>query len=86
MPAGFAVPTAAADSLTAVLAASAFLGLQRGWGVARGLAWACTLVGSVAISAPEARFAQEADRADVEKSLRVTASRLSRFYRSGHTS
>ena len=45
-----------------------------------------TLVGSVAISAPEARFAQEAGRADVEKALRVTASRLSRFYRSGHTS
>jgi hypothetical protein len=46
MPAGFAVPTAAADSLTAALAASAFLGLRRGWAGARGLAWACTLVGS----------------------------------------
>jgi hypothetical protein len=47
MPAEFAIPTAAADSLTAVLAASAFAGLRRGWGAARGLAWACTLVGSL---------------------------------------
>jgi len=47
MPAEFAITTAAADSLTAVLAASAFLGLQRGWGAARGLAWASTLVGSL---------------------------------------
>jgi IclR family transcriptional regulator, acetate operon repressor len=44
-----------------------------------------TLVGSVAVSAPEARFAQEPDRAEIEKALRVTASRLSRFYRSGRT-
>jgi hypothetical protein len=47
MPAGFALATAAADSVTAALAASAFLGLQRGWRAARGLAWACTLVGSL---------------------------------------
>lgn len=47
MPAEFAITTAAADSLTAVLAAGAFVGLQRGWGAARGLAWACTLVGSL---------------------------------------
>jgi hypothetical protein len=47
MPAEFAVPTASADSLTAVLAACAFVGLRRGWGAARGLAWACTLVGSL---------------------------------------
>ena len=47
MPAEFAITTAAADSLTAVLAASAFLGLRLGWGAARGLAWACTLVGSL---------------------------------------
>ena len=47
MPAGFAIPTAAADSLTALLAASAFLGLRRGWSSARGLTWACTLVGSL---------------------------------------
>lgn len=47
MPAAFALTTAAADSLTAVLAACAFVGLQRGWGAARGLAWACTLVGSL---------------------------------------
>jgi hypothetical protein len=47
MPAGFAAPTAAADSLTAVLAASAFFGLRRGWRTARGLAWACTVVGAL---------------------------------------
>ena len=47
MPAGFALSTAAGDSLTAALAASAFIGLRRGWRVARGLAWACTLVGSL---------------------------------------
>lgn len=45
-----------------------------------------SLVGSVAISAPEARLADPSVRAEVEKALRVTASRLSRFYRSGHTS
>ncbi len=44
-----------------------------------------TLVGSVAISAPDARLAGEAERAAVEATLRTTASRLSRFYRSGHT-
>ena len=44
-----------------------------------------TLVGSVAISAPDSRLAAEADRADVEAALRSTASRLSRFYRSGRT-
>jgi hypothetical protein len=47
MPREFAMPTAAADSLTALLAASAFLGLQRGWGLARALTWACTVVGSL---------------------------------------
>ena len=47
MPAGFAITTAVADSLTAVLAACAFVSLQRGWGAARRLAWACTLVGSL---------------------------------------
>jgi hypothetical protein len=47
MPAGFAASTAAADSLTALLAASAFVGLRRGWPAARGLAWACTLVGGI---------------------------------------
>lgn len=45
MPSGFAVPTAIADSVTAVLAAAAFWGLQRGWRAARTLAWACTGVG-----------------------------------------
>lgn len=49
MPAEFATITAAADSLTAVLAAAAFVGLRRGWHTARGLAWACTLVGSIDI-------------------------------------
>ena len=38
----------AADSLTAVLAACASLGLRRRWGAARGLAWAGTVVGSLA--------------------------------------
>jgi hypothetical protein len=47
MPAEFAIPTAAADSLTAVLAACAFVGLRRRWRTARGLAWACTGVGSL---------------------------------------
>jgi hypothetical protein len=47
MPAGFATTTAAADSLTAVLAALSFVGLHRGWIAARGIAWACTLVGSL---------------------------------------
>jgi hypothetical protein len=47
MPAEFAVSTAAGDSLTALLAALAFIGLRKGWPVARGLAWACTVVGSL---------------------------------------
>jgi DNA-binding IclR family transcriptional regulator len=38
-------------------------------------------IGSVAVSGPDARFAN--DRADVEAALRATASRVSRFYRSG---
>jgi hypothetical protein len=47
MPAEFAVSTAAGDSLTALLAASSFIGLRRGWAAARGLAWACTIVGAL---------------------------------------
>jgi hypothetical protein len=47
MPAEFAVATAAGDSLTALLAALAFIGLRQGWPRARGLAWACTAVGSL---------------------------------------
>lgn len=47
MPAEFAVPTAIADSLTAVLAASAFIALRRGWRSARGLAWTCSIVGTI---------------------------------------
>ena len=42
-----------------------------------------TLLGSVAISGPHARFAT--GRAEVEAALRTTASRVSRFYRSGST-
>jgi hypothetical protein len=49
MPMEFAVSTAAGDSLTALLAASAFIGLRRGWRHARRLAWACTIVGSLDI-------------------------------------
>jgi len=41
------------------------------------------LVGSVAVSGPDMRFAT--GRAEVESALRRTASRLSRFYRSGHS-
>lgn len=41
------------------------------------------LLGSVAVSAPDARFASGRD--DVEQVLRRTASRVSRFYRSGST-
>ncbi len=47
MPMEFAVSTAIGDSLTALLAALAFTGLRRGWTSARGLAWACTVVGSL---------------------------------------
>jgi hypothetical protein len=47
MPAEFAISTAAADFSTAVLAAFAFVGLRRRWGPARGIAWVCTVVGSV---------------------------------------
>jgi hypothetical protein len=45
MPLQFALPTAVADSLTAVLAVLALIGLHRDWRLARTLAWACTLVG-----------------------------------------
>jgi hypothetical protein len=47
MPAEFARSTAAGDSLTALLAALAFVGLRQQWRAARGLAWACTIVGSL---------------------------------------
>jgi hypothetical protein len=47
MPTEFAVSTATGDSLTALLAASAFTGLRRGWPLARALAWACTIVGTL---------------------------------------
>jgi len=42
MPSEFAFSTAAGDSITAVLAALAFIGLRRGWRRARVLTWACT--------------------------------------------
>lgn len=45
MPSGFAIPTAVADTTTAVLAVSAFVALQRGRSSARTLAWLCTIVG-----------------------------------------
>jgi hypothetical protein len=45
MPADFARSTATGDSLTAVLAAFAFVSLRRGWSGARRLVWACTVVG-----------------------------------------
>ena len=47
MPMEFAISTAAGDSFTALLAALAFIGLRRGWPAARGLAWACTIVGTL---------------------------------------
>ena len=53
MPSEFAYSTAAGDSLTALLAALAFLGLRRGWRPARGIAWACTVVGTLAASDPD---------------------------------
>ena len=47
MPSDFAVPTAAADATTALLAALSFIGLRRGWSRARALAWTCTIVGTL---------------------------------------
>ena len=45
MPRSFAVPTAAGDSLTALLALISVIGLRRRWQPARNVAWACNLVG-----------------------------------------
>ena len=45
MPLAFAVPTAIADTTTAVLAAVAFVALQRRAMSARLLVWLCTVVG-----------------------------------------
>lgn len=42
---GFAVPTAAVDFFVAILALLAFVGLHRGWRLARPLIWACSLIG-----------------------------------------
>ena len=41
----FAIPTAAVDFFTAILALLAFVGLLRVWRLARLLIWACTLIG-----------------------------------------
>ncbi len=41
----FAIPTAAVDFFTAVLALLAFVGLHRGWRLALPLTWACTIIG-----------------------------------------
>ncbi|MEN8181078.1 MAG: hypothetical protein ABFS46_00935 [Myxococcota bacterium] len=46
MPSAFAFPTAAGDSLTAVLGLVAFVALQRDHRFGYPLAWACTLTGS----------------------------------------
>lgn len=47
MPREFALATATGDSLTALLAALAFVALRQGWRRARALAWACTVVGTL---------------------------------------
>ncbi len=41
----FAMPTAAVDFFTAILALLAFFGLHRGWRLALPLTWACTIIG-----------------------------------------
>ena len=46
MPISFAVPTAAGDAATAILALLSLVALQQRWAQARGAAWACTVVGS----------------------------------------
>ena len=46
MPSAFAVPTAIGDSVTAVLALSAFVALMQRRAPGFALAWACTMVGS----------------------------------------
>jgi hypothetical protein len=45
MPLSFAMPTAIADTTTSVLAAVAFVALQRRARAARTLVWLCTIVG-----------------------------------------
>jgi hypothetical protein len=46
MPSAFAIPTAIGDSLTAALAVTAFVALERRHRAGMALAWACTLVGA----------------------------------------
>ena len=62
MPPAFAVPTAIGDATTAVLALFAIVALRRRWPAARGLAWACNLVGAadLAIALPHAAHVQAA--------------------------
>ncbi len=45
MPTAFAVPTAIADTTTALLAILSLVALERGWRNARRLVWLCTIVG-----------------------------------------
>jgi hypothetical protein len=49
MPAEFAVPTAIADAVTAILAAAAFVRLRQGRPSGRMLAWAATVIGTLDI-------------------------------------
>ncbi len=56
MPHSFAIPTAAGDSLTALLALVAIVALRKRWRSARKVAWTCNLVGAadLAIALPHA--------------------------------
>ena len=56
MPRSFALPTAIGDSVTALLALIAVVGLRRRWQPARKVAWACNVVGvaDLAIALPHA--------------------------------
>ena len=62
LPRAFAAPTAAGDSLTAILALLSVIGLRRRWPIARHIAWACTIVGSadLMIALPHAAAVQAA--------------------------
>src|SRR5262245_50772729 len=46
LPASFAVTTAVGDSVTAILAMVALVGLHRQWPSARTMVWLCNIVGS----------------------------------------
>src|SRR5688572_5020725 len=47
LPLSFALPTAIGDCLTAVLALISIIALRKNWASSRGLAWMCTVVGSL---------------------------------------